>query len=363
MVLLKNEGGLLPLAKSVGTIAVIGPLANDKDSPLGNWRGTGVANSAVSLLEGIQAAVSPGTKVLHAVGTTLATGERGFPIEVVYNTSDRSGFPAAVEAAKAAEIVVLALGEDAFQSGEGRSQADIRLKGLQGELLEAVLAVNKKVVVVLMNGRPLAIPEVDKAAPAILEAWFAGSQAGNAIADVLFGDVNPSGKLPSGFPRAVGQLPYSYSHKNTGRPGPKTEVFWAHHTDLTNDPLYPFGFGLSYTTFSYGAVKASAPAFDKTGSVKISATLTNTGKVAGTEVAQLYVRDLVGSMTRPIKELKGFERVTLAPGESKEVVFALTAKDLAFYTAAGKWEAEPGQFKAMVGGNSRDLTEVAFSLR
>ncbi len=362
MVLLKNDG-LLPLAKNVGTIAVIGPLANDKDSPLGNWRGTGVANSAVSLLEGIEAAVSPQTKVVHAVGAALATGQRGFPIEVVYNTSDRSGFPAAVEAAKSADVVVLALGEDAFQSGEGRSQADIRLKGLQNELLEAVLAVNTKVVVVLMNGRPLAIPEVDKSAPAILEAWFAGSQAGHAIADVLFGDANPSGKLPSGFPRAVGQLPYSYSHKNTGRPGPKTEVFWAHHTDLTNDPLYPFGFGLSYTTFAYGNVKASAPAFDKTGSVTISATLTNTGKRAGTEVVQLYVRDLVGSTTRPVKELKGFERVTLQAGASKDVTFTLKAADLAFYTAAGRWEAEPGAFKAMIGGNSRDVQEVAFSLR
>jgi beta-glucosidase len=363
MVLLKNDGGVLPLSKDVKTIAVIGPLAADKDSPLGNWRGTVAADSAVSVLEGIQAAVSPATKVIHAQGAALSIGKRGFPQELTLNRTDRSGFPAAVEAAKAADVVVLALGEDAYQAGEGRSQADIGLLGLQKELLAAVVAANKNVVVVLLNGRPLAIPEVAASVPAILEAWHGGSQTGHAVADVLFGAYNPSGKLPASFPVSVAQLPIPYGAKSTGRGGPKDEVFWSHYTDMTKAPLYPFGFGLSYATFAYGPTKASAPAFDKAGSVTISATLTNTGKVAGTEVAQLYIRDLVGSVTRPIKELKGFERVTLQPGESKEVSFKVTTKELAFYTGKGTWEAEPGDFKAMIGGNSRDLTEVAFSLR
>jgi beta-glucosidase len=363
IVLLKNDGALLPLRKDVKTIAVIGPLAADKDSPLGNWRGTGAADSAVSVLEGIQAAVSGETRVLHAQGAALSIGTRGFPTELTLNTTDRSGFPAAVEAARAAGVVVLALGEDAYQTGEGRSQADIGLRGLQKELLAAVLAANRNVVVVLLSGRPLAIPEVAASVPAILEAWHGGSQAGNAVADVLFGAYNPSGKLPASFPVSVGQLPIPYNAKSTGRGGPKDEVFWAHYTDMTNAPLYPFGFGLSYTTFAYSNVKASAPAFDRTGQIQISATLTNTGTRAGTEVVQLYVRDLVGSVTRPVKELKGFERVALAPGASQDVVFTLRAADLAFYTARGRWEAEPGDFKAMLGGNSRDLAEVAFALR
>jgi beta-glucosidase len=362
IVLLKNDA-VLPLDKSVGSIAVIGPLADDKDAPLGNWRGQGAADSAVSLLEGVKAAVSPGTKVLYAEGTKLVTGPRNFGAPSVFNTTDRSGFPAAVEAARSADVVLLAIGEDAFQTGEGRSQADIGLKGLQDELFRAVIEANKKVVVVLMNGRPLTIGHVAEAVPAVVEAWLLGSQSGHAIADVLFGDYNPSGKLPVSFPRLVGQEPLYYGHKSTGRPGPEEGVTWSHYTDVSNDPLYPFGFGLSYTSFTYSAPRLSAAEIGASGQLQVTVTVTNSGPRAGTEVVQLYVRDLVGSVTRPVKELKGFERVELAPGQARDVTFTIKPADLAFYTARGRWEAEPGAFKVFVGGNSRDVKEASFTLR
>jgi len=259
--------------------------------------------------------------------------------------------------------VLLAIGEDAYQSGEGRSQADIGLKGLQDELVRAVVEANKRVVVVLMSGRPLTIGHVADAVPALVESWLLGSQSGHAIADVLFGDYSPSGRLPVSFPRHVGQEPLYYGHKNTGRPGPESSVTWSHYTDVANDPLYPFGFGLSYTTFSYSEPKLSATELGRDGRLTVSVTVTNTGKRAGTEVAQLYVRDLVGSVTRPVKELKGFERIDLLAGQAREVTFTITAADLAFYTARGRWEAEPGAFRVFVGGNSRDLKEASFSLR
>jgi beta-glucosidase len=363
IVLLKNEGGLLPLDKGAKTIAVVGPLAADKDAPLGNWRAQGVAGSAVSLLEGIEAAVPPSTRVVHAEGVKLVTGARNFGARLAINTTDRSGIPAAVEAARSADVVVVAVGEDAFQTGEGRSQADIGLKGLQEELLKAVFEANKKMVVVLVSGRPLTLGWTGDNAPAILEAWHGGSQAGHAIADVLFGDYNPSGKLPVAFPRVVGQLPMTYAHKSTGRPGPEPGVTWSAYTDVPNEPLFPFGFGLSYTTFTYSEPKVSAPEMAAGGSLQVSATVTNTGQRAGTEVVQLYVRDLVGSVTRPVKELKGFQKVELPPGQSREVTFTLKPADLAFYTAAGKWEAEPGAFRLFIGGNSRDVKTAGFALR
>ena len=362
IVLLKNDG-LLPLDKSVRSIAVIGPLADDKDAPLGNWRARGESNSAVSLLEGVKAAVSPATKVLYAEGATLVTGPRNFGAPSVFNTTDRSGFPAAVEAARAADVVLLAVGEDAYQSGEGRSVADIGLKGLQDELLRAVVDANKKVVVVLMSGRPLTIGHVAEAVPALVETWLLGSQSGHAIADVLFGDYNPSGKLPVSFPRVVGQAPLYYGHKNTGRPGPEQGVTWSHYTDVPNDPLFPFGFGLSYTSFTYSEPRLSAIEIGRDDRLQVSVTVTNAGRRAGAEIAQLYVRDLVGSVTRPVKELKDFERVELAPGQAREVTFTITPADLAFYTARGRWEAEPGAFTVFVGGNSRDVKEASFTLR
>ncbi len=363
IVLLKNDANLLPLDKAVRSIAVVGPLAADKDTPLGSWRAKAEAGSAVSLLEGIRAAVGPSTKVTAAEGATLVTGGHNFMRELTFNTTDRSGFPAAVEAARAADVAVVAIGEDAFQTGEGRSQADVRLKGVQEDLLRAVLEANKKVVVVLMNGRPLELSGAPEQAPAIVEAWHLGSEAGHAIADVLFGDYNPSGKLPVSFPRRAGQLPLYYNHKSTGRPGPLDEVFWSHYTDTSNDPLFPFGYGLSYTTFIYSVPRLDRTELAHDGQLQVSVTVSNSGVRAGAEVAQLYVRDLVGSVTRPVKELKGFQKVFLRPGESREVTFTLRPADLAFYTAQGKWEAEPGAFKVFVGGNSRDVKEAAFTLR
>jgi beta-glucosidase len=362
IVLLKNERGLLPLRKQGGTIAVIGPLAADKNAPLGSWRGQGGRNSAVSLLEGIQAAVGAETQVLHAEGMKLIDGTRDFQNAPVFAEEDRSGFPGAVEAARQADVVVMALGEGAFQTGEGRSQADIGLKGLQDELVREVREANPNVVVVLMAGRPLVIPWMAENVPAIVNAWLLGSEAGHAIADVLFGDHNPSGKLPAGFPRHVGQLPLYYAQKNTGRP-PTDSVFTSRYIDMPNEPLYPFGFGLSYTTFELSAPRLSAAEVSRGGTLEATATVKNTGNRPGAEVVQLYLRDLVGSVTRPVKELKGFERVTLTPGESKDVTFTLSAADLAFYTAAGRWEAEPGDFQVFVGPNSRDLKDARFTLK
>ncbi len=371
IVLLKNDrtarqrradGPLLPLSKTRGTIAVIGSLAADKDTPLGGWRALGKTDSAVSLLEGMQAAVGPDVTLRHARGAPLGVGERNVAAELTFN-DDRSGFAEAREAARGADVVVLAVGEEAFQTGEGRSQVDVGLKGVQDELLREVLAVNPNVVVVLMNGRPLAISHIAESVPTILEAWHLGSQAGHAIADVLFGDYNPSGKLPVSFPRHVGQEPLYYNHKNTGRPGPLDVVFWSHYTDSPNTPLYPFGHGLSYTTFDYSKVTVSTPTMTLSSQQRVSVTVTNTGDRAGAEVVQLYIRDLVGSTTRPVKELKGFERIELDPGESRTVTFTLDASDLAFYTARGVWEAEPGEFVVSVGTNSVDVQSARFTLR
>lgn len=364
IVLLKNEGGLLPLKKEGQRIAVIGELAASKDVPLGSWRASADPNSAVSLLEGIQKAVSNPAAVTFAKGPDYIVGQRAFPTKLQYNTTNRQGIAEAVAAARNASVVVMALGEDCFQTGEGRSQTEIGLKGLQQELLDAVYQVNKNVVVVLMNGRPLEITRMAGTVPSIVEAWHLGSEAGNAIADVLFGDYNPAGKLPVSFPRAVGQLPLYYNHKNTGRPtGDENVVFWSQYNDQPNTPLFPFGYGLSYTTFSYKELKMNTETLAKNGTLQVSVKVKNTGSVAGEEVVQLYLRDLVGSLTRPVKELKGFEKVMIQPGETKEVQFTLTPADLAFFTAQGKWEAEPGDFKLWVGPNSAEGLEAAFTLQ
>jgi beta-glucosidase len=360
IVLLKNERDILPLGKSVRSIAVIGPLADDKDTPLGNWRAQATPNSAVSVLEGIREAVDRDVDVMYAKGCDLSIGERSFSAELTLNQVDISDIPDAVDIAKKADVVVLVLGEDSQQSGEGRSQAGIGLAGVQPQLLEQIYAANPNTVVVLMNGRPLELSWMAGHVPAIVEAWHLGSEAGHAIADVLFGHYNPSGKLPMSFPRHVGQLPLYYNQKTTGRPGPKSEVFWSHYTDEKNDALYPFGFGLSYTTFGYGPITLSSAEMSSEDYIEVSVKVTNSGNVAGTEVAQLYLRDLVASMTRPVKELKKFERLYLNPGESKQVKFTLTRDDLSFYNAEGNWAAEPGVFKVMIGTNSRDLREAEF---
>jgi len=361
IVLLKNEKNMLPLKKEAKGVAVIGALANDKDVPLGNWRSQAKPNSAVSLVEGLQNVL--GDEVKYAQGYTLTKGKRDFLNELNIVEEDESKFEEAINVAKSAETVIVVVGEDCYQSGEGRSQANIGLLGSQQKLVEEIYKVNKNVIVVLMNGRPLAVTWIDENIPAVVEAWHLGSEAGNAIADVLFGDYNPSGKLPVTFPRNVGQIPLYYNHRNSGRPGPVEMVFWAHYTDETNAPLYPFGYGLSYTTFKYSDITLSQKEMAMDGELTVSVTLQNTGKVAGTEVVQLYIRDLFGSITRPVKELKGFQKVALNAGESKEVTFTLTKDDLAFYGADGSFKAESGDFKVFVGGSSQEVKEADFAIK
>lgn len=364
IVLLKNDKNILPLKKDVKSIAIIGALANDKDTPIGSWRAKATPNSAVSLLEGIKEAVNKEVKISYAQGVKLGLGERSFIKELEVNREDISGISEAVSVAKNAEVVVMALGEEAFQSGEGRSQVGIELTVPQQKLFEAVWKVNRNIVVVLMNGRPLAITNIDEKAPGIIEAWHLGSESGNAIADVLFGDYNPSGKLPVSFPRNVGQVPLYYNAKNTGRPSNADGlVFWSHYTDEKNEPLFPFGHGLSYTTFQYKDLKIGNSSFSKGGEITVSVTVTNTGKRKGKEVVQLYIRDLIGSLTRPVKELKDFELIELESGQSKTVSFVINEETIQFYTANKKWEAEPGDFKVFIGGSSKTDLEGSFSFK
>ena len=363
IVLLKNENNVLPLSSSgKKTIAIIGPLADDKDTPIGNWRAQGETDSAVSLLEGVKNAVGKNVKVTYAKGADLGVGERSFLMPLEINKTDRSGFAEAIKKARNADLVIMALGEDAFQSGEGRSQVNIGLEGLQQELLEEIYKVNKNIVLVLINGRPLEISWSSENIPAIVEAWQLGSESGNAIADVLFGKYNPSGKLPVSFPRAVGQEPLYYNQKNTGRPSNPEHVTYSAYTDVKKDALYSFGFGLSYTTFEYGDLQLSSQEMDPENELTVTIRLKNTGKVKGKEVVQLYLRDMVASTTRPIKELKAFEMIELEPGETKEVTFTITDEMLQFYNADREWTSEEGEFEVMVGGNSRDLKKAKFYL-
>jgi beta-glucosidase len=352
IVLLKNDDSVLPLSKR-GSIAVIGPLANDKDVPLGSWRARAIKGSAVSLLEGIEAAAGDDAEITYAKGVDLSVGERTFTTELVVNETDSSGFDEARRVAAGADVVIMALGEDCWQSGEGRSRTEIDLPGLQTELLREVRKANPNVVVVLMNGRPLDLTAVVPQTKGILETWFLGSQAGHAIADVLFGAYNPAGKLTVSFPHSVGQSPLYYGQKNTGRPtDAKGPVFWSHYIDQVSTALFPFGYGLSYSSFEYSDLRVSDESIDMDETVEVSVKVRNTSRVAGEEVVQLYVRDLVGSRTRPIQELKGFDKIRLSAGESKRVTFELQAKDLVFYTGEGTFAAEPGAFEVMVGGDA-----------
>ena len=363
IVLLKNEKQLLPLKKRGQKIALIGDLADDKDSPLGSWRAQAVTGSAVSLLDGMKNAILDHGTLTFEQGPVFITNTPQFTQHLRFNKTDLTGIDQAVELAEKSDVVVLALGENCFQTGEGRSQTEIGLKGVQQQLLEAIYEANKNVVVVLMNGRPLVIDWMAEHVPAIVETWHLGSEAGNAIADVLFGNYNPSGKLPVSFPRTVGQCPIYYNHKNTGRPIDTGTVFWSHYTDQSNEPLFPFGYGLSYTTFEYTDLKLSNSEMRSGERLKISVNLKNTGKQEGTEVVQLYIRDLYASVTRPVKELKGFKKISLKPGENRMVEFAISVQDLAFYTADGEWKAEPGHFYLWVGTNSREGLKGEFSLK
>ncbi len=355
IVLLKNDKELLPVRKDQKRIAVIGALANDKNSPLGSWRIGSDDSSAVSVIEGLKKYTS---NVKYVKGADLILGKADFIHEVKINDTDKSGFKDAVKLAKESDVVIMVLGEHGFQTGEGRSRTKLDLPGVQQQLLEEVYKVNKKIILVLMNGRPLAIPWADEHIPAIIECWQLGSQSGNAIAQVLFGDYNPGGKLPMTFPRNVGQVPIYYNHYNTGRPGPKNEVFWSHYTDESNNPLYPFGYGLSYTKFEYSGLK-----IDETDplKIKVSVTVKNTGKFKGEEVVQLYIHDIVASVVRPVEELKGFKKIQLNPGESAAVEFILTDAELGFYTNTGDYIVEPGEFEIMVGTNSQAGLKAIFT--
>jgi len=350
IVLLKNQEHILPLSLNIKKIAVIGPLADSRDDILGFWSAQGEGKDAVTVLEGIRDAVSPSTEVLYAKGCNIDD-----QLSPVYDE--------AIAVALQADVVVLAIGENREMSGEASSRAFISIPGRQEELLDNLLKTGKPIVVLLMNGRPLAIPGLVSKAPALLETWFLGSQAGNAIADVLFGKYNPAGKLTMSFPFAVGQVPVYYNHKNTGRPEmPNSDRWISHYLDIPNEPLFPFGFGLSYTTFEYSNLKLNKATMKMDDSISVSITVRNTGKYDGEEVVQLYVRDLVGSVTRPVKELKGFKKVMIKAGESLDISFTLKAPDMAFFTKDMTYKAEPGDFKVFVGTNSVDCKEAVFSL-
>lgn len=358
MVLLKNAGGLLPLDPSKKT-AVIGPLGDDQHDMLGPWWGQGRDEDAVSVFTGI-AARSPGAT--FAAGCTIEdkdppantpAGECG--------TTD--GFAAAVAAARSADQVVLALGESRGMSGEAAARSDIGLPGRQEQLIAAIRATGKPFVVVLFNGRPLTLENVVNSSPAVLEAWFPGVQAGNAVADVLFGDVNPGGKLPVSFPRRVGQVPIYYNHEPTGRPCDVTQKYVSRYRDLAScDPLFPFGYGLSYTTFSVGGLRLSAATMPAKGSVRASVTVTNTGPVRGDEVVQLYLHDPVASISQPVRRLRGFERVTLDPGRSRTVTFTLDREDVGFYDNQGRFVVEPGRIDLYAGTSSTATLTRSFTV-
>ena len=342
-------------------IALIGALANDKNSPLGSWRIASDDNTAVSVLEGMQK--YKGNVLTFEKGADLTVGKTTFIDELVFNTTDKSGFDAAKKVAASADVVVMVLGEHGFQSGEGRSRTNLDLPGVQQELLEEVYKVNPNIVLVLNNGRPLALPWAAEHIPAIVEAWHLGTQTGNAVAQVLYGDYNPSGKLPMSFPRNVGQVPIYYNNYNTGRPvNSDKNVFWSHYTDVEKTPLFPFGFGLSYTTFDYKKLKINKASFAKGEPVVVSVDITNSGNYDGKEVVQLYIQDVAASLARPVKELKGFELIALKKGETKTVTFTLTEKELGFYDNAGKYLVEAGTFKLMVGGSSDKGLEGQFEL-
>ena len=370
-VLLKNTNSILPIAKNK-KIAVIGPLGDNKENMPGTWSVATDFKTAVTVKEGIEKAVGENGKVLYAKGSNLfeeaAFEERATLFGKTLGRDTRTTkqlLDEALAIANESDVIVATLGEAAEMSGESSSRTNLEIPQTQKDLLNALLKTGKPVVLVLFAGRPMVLTEENKSVPAILNVWFAGSEAGNAIADVLFGDVNPSGKLTTTFPQNVGQVPIYYAHKNTGRPLPEGkwfEKFRSNYLDVSNDPLYPFGYGLSYTTFSYSEVKLSSNSLNKTGNIYATVTLKNTGSKDGSEVVQLYIQDLVGSVTRPVKELKGFQKIFLKAGETKEITFKISAEDLKFYNADLKFAAEPGDFKVFVGGNSRDVKEIGFTL-
>jgi beta-glucosidase len=366
-VLLKNEGNVLPIKRGA-RIALVGPLANNRENMPGTWSVATDFTKAVSVLEGMKEVGGTNTQIIYSRGSNLDYDAKFEGLATMFGKSlNRDNRPAeqmiadAVMAARGADVVVAAVGESAEMSGECSSLTNLDLRQAQKDLLRALKATGKPIILVLFAGRSMTIAEEAKEYPCILNVWYPGSEAGHAIADVLFGDVNPSGKLTATWPQNLGQVPLFYNHKNTGRPLPEGkwfEKFKTNYLDVTNDPLYPFGFGLSYTTFGYGAVQLSNDRMKGNATLTASVQVTNTGKVAGKEVVQLYIRDVIGSTTRPVKELKGFEKVELKPGETKTVTFRITPEQLKFYNYDLKYDWEPGDFDIMIGANSRDVQKV-----
>jgi beta-glucosidase len=359
-VLLKNQDQTLPLKKS-GTIALVGPLADNHSEMLGTWVIAGDPDKSVSVIEGIKNVAGNNVNILYARGSNITDdsllGVRAFPFgqnQMKDKRSPQEMIDEAVETAKKADVVVAVVGESANMSGESSSRSDISIPESQRDLLKALAKTGKPLVIVLFNGRPLTLTWEDAHASAMLDAWAPGTEAGNAIADVLFGNYNPAGKITATFPRSVGQIPIYYNHKNTGRPfdGKGPAKFKSDYLDISNDPLYPFGYGLSYTTFNYSDVKLDKTSLKGNETLKATVTVTNTGKYAGEEVVQLYISDPVASISRSVKELKNYQKIKLQPGESKEVSFNVTTRDLKFYNDQLVYDWEPGQFIVQIGTNS-----------
>jgi beta-glucosidase len=350
MVLLKNDRDTLPLAKTIRSIAVIGPLADDKRSPLGWWSGDGRDEDTVTPLAGIRNKVSNQTKVTYAKGCDILA-------------DDTSGFAEATAAARDSDVAIVVVGEPKDFAGEAASRASLDLPGRQMDLVKEVARVGKPTIVVLVNGRPPTIGWIADNVPSILEAWMSGTESGNAIADILFGDVNPGGKLPVTFPRLTGQVPIYYNHLNTGRPPDANNRYNSKYIDAPWTPQFPFGFGLSYTQFKISNVAISATQIRPDGTIRVTADVENAGKRAGDEVVQLYIRDVAASIARPVKELKGFQRVTLQPGAKRSVQFVLGPEHLGFYNREMKFVVEPGEFRVMVGSNSQEVIEKTFEVR
>jgi beta-glucosidase len=345
IVLLKNQNNVLPLSKNIKTIAFIGPLVKAVKQNKGYWdvEVPGVdSNYIVSQWEGLKNKIGTHTKLLYAKGCDI-------------EGKDKSGFAEAIKIAKKADVVILSIGERRDMSGEAKSRSNIDIPGVQEKLLKELLATGKPVVVLLNAGRPLVFNYTADHATAILYTWWLGSEAGNAIADVLFGDYNPSAKLPITFPRSVGQIPIYYSHFNTGRPVSGHDFPNTSYIDLSEDPKFEFGYGLSYTTFKYSELQLSKKIMSKNEKIVVSLTVSNTGKYAGEEIVQLYLRDKVGSIARPLKELKDFKKIALKSGESKTISFTIDKEKLSFYNQQLQWVAEPGDFDLMIGASSEDI--------
>jgi beta-glucosidase len=352
MVLLRNTSDALPLSKSLSSVAVVGPLANDPADQLGPDVPIGYSvdsGKVVPVLQGIKSAL-PKATVSYAQGCDTAC-------------TSTSGFGAAVSAAKSASVTVVVVGEPAADTGEASSRSDISLPGRQLALVQAIAATGKPYVVVLMNGRPLTIGWLARNAPALLEAWYPGTEGGNAVADVLLGKANPSGKLTMSFPRNVGQIPITYNELPTGRPYDPANKYSSRYLDVANSPQYRFGYGLSYTTFTLSDLRLSAPSIGTSGRLTVTASITNTGSRAGADVVQLYIRDKVASILQPVRRLDGFSRVSLAPGQSKTVTFTLGPANLGFYNNQGRFMVQPGGFDLWVGDSSAGGLHSQFSVK